>query len=119
MWWWQSVGFSIAELRSKPRWGDCASLPVTAARARLKGAQAAPGQLPLVGEAPAREETCGTEQCYGAAASEVAQRQAPGAAKTFYTSINLVASQSSSVSSECWLLYPMAISEVLQPENFQ
>lgn len=29
---WQSVGFSGAELRSKPCWCDCASLPVPAAR---------------------------------------------------------------------------------------
>lgn len=33
--------------------------------------------------------------------------------------INLVPSQSPSVSSECWLLYPMAVSKVLQHENFQ
>lgn len=30
IWWWQSVGFSSAELRSKPRWCNCASLPVPA-----------------------------------------------------------------------------------------
>lgn len=30
IWWWQSGGFSSTELRSKPRWCNCASLPVPA-----------------------------------------------------------------------------------------